>query len=178
MAKAKKTQPSKYDKYALEAEFLAGDSDNIAKFFKARKIPEKTGYRMAKGWPEKWKAVREKGLKTFQNKLARELAEQAETELAISKALLSVGTTALFPSEKAIAEGSKALKPATAGEAARILEIGNKIRRNVTDGMKEAVRIEFETTQGDKPPSAADEEIPTAGPAPVIVKIKLPSNGR
>jgi len=165
-------QPTKYDRFALEAEFLAGDSTNIRKFFTERKIPLKTGYRMSTGWAQKWKTIREKGLKTFQNRLAKEIAEQAETELVLSKGLIKVGADALFPTK----EGVAGLRPTTAREAAQILQIGNSIRKNVTTSLQEAVRVEIETTQ--TPVGAT----PTGAPAPVgnivTVKIMGPSNGR
>lgn len=164
-------QPTKYDWISLEAEFMVGDEANVAKFFKHRGIPMKTYQMAAKGWGEKWKAVREKGLKTFQNRLSREIAEQAETELVISKGLIRVGADALFPENKDV----KGLRPTTAREAAQIIHLGNTIRKNVVGSMQEAVRVEVSTTQA--PAAKGEGQAPNESPV-VTVKIMGPSNGR
>ncbi|HVN67795.1 MAG TPA: hypothetical protein VMT55_05430 [Candidatus Sulfotelmatobacter sp.] len=173
--KSPKFHPKKYDVIALEAEYLNTDDPTLSKFFRARQIPQRTGTRMAKGWPDKWKAVREKGLKIFQNKLAKEIADQAELRLTLSKGIIKVGAKALFPDPDDIQKG---LKPQTAREAAQLIAIGDRLATNITDNLQTAVQIELQSKLPGQPalPAAGDPS-PATGPV-VSVSIRLPSNGR
>jgi hypothetical protein len=171
MAK-KKFQPPKYDKISLESDYLAAENPNLSKFFRERNIPLRTGVRMSAGWPEKWKTLREKGLKAFQNKLAREIAEQAETRLKLSKGIIKKGADKLFPDGKT----ENGLQPTTAKEAAQLIELGHKLASSVTESMQTAVRIEVNAS--DRTPQSQGEIIPGPTGPVVTVKIMGPPNNR
>jgi hypothetical protein len=171
-----KRQPTKYDHVALEAEFMAGDSDNVRKFFQDRKIPLKTGYRMSREWPQKWAQIKQQGLKIFKNRLAKEVAAQAEAELVMSKAYLKVAADGLFPSkEDQDKKGLKPLLPKTAREAAMIGFMGNQMRKRVLDEMNQAVQVEVTSQQPALPPGGSAGSTPAASSPVVSISIKLPA---
>ena len=161
-------QPTKYDWVALEAEFLAGDEPSVSKFFRDRKIPTKTYQTQAKGWGQKRQSLLQKGLQIFKNKVAKEIADQAEIRLTLSKGIIKTGSDALFPPK----EGQTALRPTTAREAAQLIQIGHNMAKSIADDMQEAVRVEISSTE--KPQTEGQGDTPKV----VTVSIKLPDNHR
>lgn len=172
MAKSKdgkpKPQPSKYDAIALEAEFISGDSDNVAKFFKERKIPLKTGYRLAQGWVEKRRAIRLKGLEILQEKQAQKIAKALEYQMTAGAGLMKVGADQLFPEDP-----TKALKPQTAGEAAKVLSLGASIQQRAISTVL-GMHPDLSPSQGKIVPGPGVE----GGTSIVQVVINMPTNNR
>lgn len=172
-ARKPKTQPTKYDHVGLKAEFVAGDSDNIAQFFKARKIPLKTGYRMSQGWVEERRAIVQKGIQLFESKKAKQIAEALEFQMTIGAGLIKKGADALWPSGTG-PDGKPVagLAPVTAKEAGSLIQAGATIQRNAVTAMG------IGTPGVHQVPLNPDQPVGIGGPTLVQVLIQLPPNGK
>lgn len=164
-------QPAKYDWIALEAEFMSGDEPSVAKFFRARGIPKKTYEKGAVGWGEKRTLMKQRGLKAFENRLAKEMADHAETELIFKKGLFKKSSDALFGPD-----GKSGLVPKTAREAAQLALVATQIGRQTLSDMREAVRVEVSTVQPANGQEVTGPQVPGEDvPKVVTVSIRLPA---
>lgn len=166
--KKKKFQPSKYDWVALELEFLAEPTMSVAEFCRQRNISQKTARARAVGWGEKRAGLRASGAKILVRGLKLEWAEAMKTHLNWGAGAIKIALDALIPGTKngVAVEG---LKPATAGEAIRILQIGTQIQRAAI--MSGGIVEELEKDKFNEPGEDSESK-------PNIVIIDLPSNGK
>lgn len=170
-ARGPKPQPSKYDWDALETDYITGDVESIIEFCHLRQLPKDTVYKKAKGWQAKRATYRAQAHKMLRNgwlkDAARDLREKLKINLSVSQGIMKVGVDALIPGQ----DGTKPLKPKTAAEASKLVELATRIERNTL-----ATMAILEGALKDTPQLPADggDAQPTAN----VVIIDIPSNGK
>ena len=177
-ARGPKPQPSKYDWDLLETEYVTGDIQGVAEFFRVRGIPQRTFYRRAKGWQEKRTAYHQKAHKMLRDGWLKEsmksLRDKLQINLQVSQGLMKVGVDSMIPSgyDK---QGNPigGMKPKSAGEASKIIELATRIEKNTL-----ATMAILEGALKDTPTLPSGEDDEDGQPKANVVIIDIPANGK